>query len=181
MASSVLCFCVGAGAALVSYSSLFNTKCINSNDKEKRYLINYDGCYVNNDGSLIVPDDFVNGFYFVGRYLEHIVQLCLVCLCFVINLTLFFFSLDDLDGGFPCNASSTPSTRELARTLNMMDDSFISWPVNKQRWDVIEDSKALYILRYMTGLTIKDVTEHVEFPSVDKGISTFIIYLMHYK
>lgn len=63
-----------------------------------------------------------------------------------------------------------------------MDDSMInSWEDSKQRWDVMEDFKALYIIRYMSGLYIKDVTEHVEFPSVDKGISLFIIYLMHYK
>lgn len=68
-------------------------------------------------------------------------------------------------------------TSNLARLLNLMDNRIGVTPAPCPRWDVMEDTKALYIIRDMSGLPNKDFVE------LQGSICTIklIIYTLHYK
>ncbi|GKA48264.1 hypothetical protein Tco_0741222 [Tanacetum coccineum] len=61
------------------------------------------------------------------------------------------------------------ATRNLARLLNFMDNCIGVTTAACPRWDVIEDTKALYIIRDMCGLPNKDYADTSSLASICFG------------
>lgn len=73
------------------------------------------------------------------------------------------------------------STKDLARTLNDLDHRIGVKSGPYPRWDVMEDAKALYLRRDMSGLGKKDVKEYVGFPSGENCFFDYRIDVFGFK